>query len=542
MPSASTLQKDTLGLVQLSLRRQLGVRQEIGARYGLRGAHQSDSSMSESDVPAHFALADEVTDGNTPFETLGKRFTHLVDFHWSTFLDGLFVPLDAHTLTLGLQLEASYGEQRQARTFGYALEDSTSVRGGELGATFRDESLAGYLEDSFKFGSRLRGNLGVRIEHFRGGFPENLTVWQTTTASPRVSLVAYLSEDLGSGLLAQYGHHYRNLDPSMYLRDSRGRAVTGLSYWDWTGDPLDAQEEVPGTDDSRWSLSRRFEPLSGKLSKDVKHPYADRLVVGGFSSLWEERLKLFLRYELLALRNPLAIFDEQFYAPDQDAYVFVRGPGATGTQTEYYRHNSAVERTYIIDNAKGASRNRHTVELVARVIPTSFLTLGLRGAFCEDKGHLPDDDGLSLEWSDPSGTLHSSGRMPGFHRFEAGAAMDWDFPAGVEFRARYGYFSGEYTSRRIRIDPADSQSPRMYVQGGAGRGAHRLPTRQTVDAQLEWQLPIPAAKGSVRLFFIAYNLLNAAVPIAIHQSDAAFGAVQDVQDPLELQLGLSCRY
>lgn len=562
LPSASTLNVTRLGWLSVSLRRQLTDLQEIEAHYGLRSQLQRKSSVNGVDVPGHENLDAEIWSGNAPFETRYERFTHFVDLQWSIFTDGLLVKADAHTFTLGVQLEASSGQQAQVRTGGFTFEDvlpsaagqldptmeshfelSSSVRGDELGLRFRDESLAAYVQDSVRIGSWLAGEMGVRVEHFRGGFVNRLTVWQTTTASPRASLRAFLTEDLRTGLLVQYGRHYRNLDPSMYGRDARGAAVTGVSYWDWDGAPGASFGANPGIDDPGWTLSQRFEPLSGKLASDIRHPYIDRLVFGGFSSLWDDQLKFRLRYELAFFRQQLAIFDRRFYEDGQEAYTLqsVGDPQQPDTES-YYRHNLDVPREYVIGNAKGAWRNRHTLELVGQVIPAKWLTMAVRGALTQDVGNLQDDSGLSLEWSDPSGALRSGGRMPGFNRWEVGAAVGWILPAGFEVHGKYSYESGQYYSRRVRLEPQESGSNRMYVFDSAGRGAYRLPPRQKVDGEIDWSVPCPRSAGAFHVIFMAKNLFNSGVPTKIYENDVAFGAVQELEDPLELLLGAAYRY
>ena len=536
-----------------TFRHQLDARNEIGARYELISDRDDGTPAGGILVPAHYNLSTYKTWGNYPFTLRRRQLEHRADLHWSSFHDGLLTRSDAHTFTLGLQVQRITGENDESRNGGFSFSDTvptstnggapipfdpatreswslfSSDRGDELHAKTTQTSLAAYASDAIALGSAITITPGLRFEHFSGGFTGDAAVWDTTTVSPRVSFV--IEPDGWTKLWGNAGRFYQRLDPSMYARAQQGAAYSPLEYWDFAGDPTTTPD--PTILDPRWSRSRQFPAVIGRLG-EVKHPFADRLVLGATRAFESIRTVASMRYEYRRYGDLLALFDA---SGQYDQRPYSIGPGSRDT-VNFYDLRSGSAPSYVIGNPSAARREMHSFNVSVAEALTRWMILRLSGTWTFDRGNLDATSGLSTEWRDPSGRINSYGNMPGFDTWAARAGLTLSF-LGARAWVDYRFYSGQYYSRFLRVAPTNA--PRTYVYDDAGRGGYQYPSRHLVDLRVQRRIA-RIGGGDLGAFVQVYNLLNSSTLTGFSDAATIFRAVRGVEAPREAYVGVSYDY
>ena len=562
--ASAARRKQTVELsVVLTARRQLSPRNEVAAIYDLTRLRDDGLAASGLAVPGHINLDTYQRWGNYPMTLIQDRTRHRADLRWSTFLDGLLLDNDAHTVTVGVQLEALRSRDDETRNGGftfvdYAATDDRGVpvrsvnendratwelfssdRGDELHGRTRQLNWAAYAQDEIQLGGRFTLVPGARFEHFSGGFIDGPTVWESDTISPRVRAEWLVHERGSTRLLASAGRHYQALDPSTVLRCAEGAAYSPLEYWDWTG-PQDAPP--PGRSDPGWRLAQQFPALMGSMH-DAKHPYADRLVLSVVQTVDAIDLEAELRYERRQYRDILAIYDAtaSVYDPltNPGGSYDVRSygddlPGARD-QTTYYDLRESAHPTFVVGNPPDAWRSYDSVALAIRLDPLRWLTLRGMGTYTYDRGSLENTAGVSTEWRDPNGRINSFGNMSGYDPWTVKLSAVGDLPGKLRATLEYYFFSGQYYSRYFRVSPTNG--PRTYILDSKGRGGYQLPPRHLVDARLDWTLPVDGT-GRWGTWVSVYNVLNSATVTGLREQSTVFRRVSRIERPREFHLGV----
>jgi hypothetical protein len=547
--------------VVLTARHQLSPRHELSALLSFTHFREDHEPRGGIDTPGHDNLDTYEYWGNYFWRKRFRDETHFVDLRWSGFWDGLLHRSDAHTVTLGAQLEVEGHEADKTRTGGFTFVDlaadgpggqpldgidendrgtwrlASSDRGDELHAKTRQASVALYLQDRLQLGSRVTVTPGVRLEHTSAGFVDGTTAWSTTTLAPRVSGVVDLTRDGRFRLFTGYGRHYQQVDFSMIARARAGAAYSPLEYWDWQGDP--GTSAPPGRDDARWVRAKHFPALIGTLD-DIEQPHVDRVVVGLGKTIEAIRLQLRLGYELVRQRNMVAIYDEGASVHDaadnpEGSYDLKRYTAGGGEEVTYYDLRPGARPDFRVGNPEGAWRDRHRITFGLRNTFFRFLTVTGELTFTDDRGNLDALGGLSREWRDPNGRTNAEGRMPGHDTLELDLGATFYLPWRFDLDIDYTFRSGGYYSRYFRIRPQNG--PRTYVYDDAGRGGYQLPARHLLDVELRRRLPIPGP-GRWKAWVQAKNLLNAATVTEVKEQSTIFRRVKKIERPREIYLGI----
>ena len=537
----------------ISVRHQIDARNELSARYELISDRDDAGAAAGLLVPAHYNLSTYKTWGNYPFTQRSRKLEHRADVHWSSFHDGVLAKADAHTFTIGLQVQRITAEDDQSRNGGFSFSDSvprsangnaaipfdpasraswalfSSDRGDDLHAKTAQTTLAAYASDRIQLGSLLTITPGVRFEHFSGGFTGGATAWETNTLAPRLAIV--LEPDGWTQLWGSAGRFYQRLDPSMYARARQGAAYSALEYWDYAGDPAAAPD--PGIDDPRWSRSRQFPAVIGTLG-DVKHPYADRLLVGAMRAFDGLGLRASTRYEYRRYGDMLALWDA---GGQYDPRTYSIGPGSRDT-VSFSDLRTGSTPTYVIGNPPEARREYHSVNVSLAQSVTRWLLLRASGTWSLDRGNLDALSGLSTEWRDPSGRINSYGNMPGFDTWSTRLGITLDV-LGARAWIDYSFYSGQYYSRVLRVAPTNA--PRTYVYDEAGRGGYQYPSRHLVDLRVARRVA-RIGGGDLGVWINVYNLLNSATPTGFREPATIFRSVRSLETPREVYVGVHYDY
>ncbi len=563
LPSAARQRYRDDVVAVLSARRQLAPRLEAAATYDWWSGRDDWRAAGGVAEPGHYNLDTYERWGNYPFTMRRRSRRHRVDAHLSGFLDGVLTAADAHTVTLGIAGEVVSREEDETRNGGFTFVDLaaegssgtplrsidedvraswelfSSDRGDELHAKLAQASFAAYLEDDVELGDRVTVTPGLRYEHFRGRFAGGPEVWRTNTLAPRLAMTAALSRNHATRVFGQLGRHYRHLEPSMYVRAKEGAAFSPLEYWDWTGDPT---APVPPLAAEEWTRRQQFAAFVGSVDDELEHPSVDRLLVGAATGLPDHGLELSLHYEYRRYRHLLGLYDAGFaLASSADAEgsyelgqeTFTTPQGAEET-IEFYDLRAGATPRYRLGNPPGARRRVHRAVLEARGELGSRIVVSGELAFTSDRGNLDSDGDLSMEWRDPSGTIRSDGRMPGYDAIDGRLGASWRAPLALDLDVDYRYRSGAYYSRVVRIAP--TVAPRVYVFDEAGRGGYRYPSRHLVDARIARDLPLPG--GRWRIWLEGRNLLNSDTIIGFRERARFFESVSALERPLELRVGV----
>ncbi len=545
-------------VVIATLRHQLAPRLELSAVYDLTLDRDDWNARGGLATPGHLNLDNYVGWGNHPFTRRHRSRRQRADLSASGFADGVLVGSDAHTLTLGVQVEHLADDEDETRNGGFTFVDIlpsdasgapvdrfdeaeraswelyASDRGDELHAKVRQLATALYAEDRVELGDAVAMSLGVRAERHVGGFTDAPAQWQTWTLSPRLAVDAGLGATRATSLYLRAGRHHQQLTPSFYRRARSGAAYSPLEYWDWTGEPL---ATPPSIGDPAWRLDRTFEPVLGEVDPDVRHPWVDRLVVGA-RHVADERVEVGVRYELRRFGDLLGLVDRRFA---EGAYVereTLLGD-APADRFRYYELPAGERPAYQIGNPAGARRRYHGLRLDVDAAVTRWLTVRGDVELAWDRGNLDSAYGLSEEWRDPSGSVNATGNMADQERVRAHAELAADLPGRVRAWLDYGFTSGAYHSRLLRVQP--TSGPRIFVYDLAGRGGYRYPARHVVDLRVARALPLPGPGrwlGSVDV----RNLLAADTVTGFRETTSYFRAVRSVERPFEIILGVRYAY
>jgi hypothetical protein len=536
------------GIAVATVRHQLDARNEVAASYEVVFGRDDTSTAGGVTVPAHYNLDTFQTFQNYPMTTRRRYLEQRADLHWSTFLDGLLLADDSHTFTLGAQLELQNREDDVTRNGGFSFSDQvpndangnplatidendratwtlySSDRGDELHAKTALQSYAAYAMDRIRFGSALTVTPSLRVEHFRGGFSGGAMPWSSLGIAPRVT--ATWDVDGWTTLFLNAGRHYQSLDASMVTRARQGAAISPLEYWDWTGDPGTTPD--PTIADPRWVRTQQFPAVVGDLT-NIKHPYADRFVVGLTRSFDSLGLRASMRYEYRRYGDLVAIVDAQ------GVYEQKTGSIGSGPNDQYTYQNlvPGSRQGYAITNPPDAQREQHSFNAGLSYAPWRFLTLRGAVTVAVDRGNLDSTSGLSTEWQDPNGKINAYGNM-GAPPWTVRAGATIYAPLGLRLWIDYTGRAGAYYSRAFFVRP--DAAPRTYVYDSAGRGGYQYPNRHLVDFAVGRDIA-RIGGGTLDAWVQIYNLFNDGTVTGLREVATYFRSVRSLVAPREILLG-----
>ena len=552
LPSAGTTARGDLGTAYATLRTQPGPRHELRLTYGFEHLRDDVRSREGVGVPGHTNLDSFQRWGNAAWTIRRRQTQHHLDAAWRLFA-GALGRRDAHTLTLGAQLDAWRRRDDETRNGGHTFVDALAIegennrlldendrstwdldlsdRGDEAHGGSRTDALAIYLEDHLAIGDSVDVFAGVRVEHTRLGADDERSLLRTTTASPRAEIWWTATRDRFTRFFVQYGRFHPRIDPRVALRDPRAAAYSPLEYWRWTGDPQ--QSPLPDALDPRWVRDEVFGTVVGRIDPDAAHPFVDRVAGGVQTKIPSAFLALRLAVVHERHRRQLALFDAG-YDRDPSSYVLEEetfGPGARD-RVEYLSLVGGARPDYVVGNAPGAFRNVTRVDLATTWDPIDQIALALRYRFVDDRGNLEDRGPLALEWRDASNRAPSRGRTPGVDRHRLDASLGLH-ASRFSFHVDYALRAGARHSRVALVRPVGQQ--RTFVYDAAGRGAYVFPSVHRLDVRA--QVRLPWARGEWKVWVEARNVLNAGTPTSFREVSSAFRSVARIQEPFELRVG-----
>ena len=415
----------------------------------------------------------------------------------------------------------------------YILYESTGYN------TFADtDKIVGYVQDSWGINDRVRLNLGLRANYWRGSLESDVngvrfdqgTVFTPDLAlAPRIGLNINLGDDNDSVLKAHWGRYYHQVISLFYSRLAPES--------DWTGYIWNADDEVWEHD-----FTEARGPGQWTIDDGLDVPYMDALDVG-----WEKVLTRTVSLDITAT-----------YRTNHD---FLDGVNLTGEfePTRYTDPNSG--RSYNVFNQTNEGENRFyftnvnycqdygqaykeltcfkssrkyagiTASLARRwrnnwQMQASWTYGEARGnnnnAWYEFQEGRGSSLGSSTFFKDPNIQINAYGNLTIDPTHLIKVLGNAKLPGGVVVGGYLRFFSGNTYNQQIRVDDVDQRSE-IY---GYPNGSFRLDDGLTLDLRVEKDFNI----GGGRLLGVGidvFNAGNADTAIEAEQtldSDRPFGA------------------
>ena len=539
----------------------------VEARYsGFYGVDHGDPlEESEPRVKPRFFDLDtgEITggiysfyDGNSWKSAVSGKVSHYAE----EFLGG------SHDLKLGVQFDSGgsdyvLGPNDYIYTYGstpaYGYTQLPWHEGGQK------KSIGVYFDDTFRLGSRVTLNLGIRYDWTRasirsypllddagnetGDFsPEVPEIFTWNVVSPRAGVIFKLNETGQTMLKFHAGRYYRGAVTSEF--DDVNPAVSPRFLFDGTyvgGVPNPASLELV-SDNSQLTVD-----------PDFKDPYTDQYIVG-----FEHELMTNLGLQVSYVHKRSGDYGGWKDIRGQyvsAAYVDSVGADATGQTLQLFRLVSpADERLFQLTNPEEmfSRYNGLSIQAQKRLANRWQLTGGL--TFSKSTGlngsNMTSPTGSQsgvplavlagqLFGMDPNHYVNTEGRLIGDRPVVGKLQFLYEFPGDVLVGLNYTHQSGRLWSRQIRVAGLGFPS-RPLINLEPNTGDRRVPDWNMFDLRLQKDFRIG---GEARIAVIGdiLNLTNADTyeSVGSRQGDvSSFGLPTRFLYPRRLMLGARIKF
>lgn len=486
-----------------------------------------------------------------------------VSHHAADFLKG------DHDFKFGMEIERSTVRNRYGYPTGAWFYDGYSTAadpgtdsdeevpytlgyyGGNYDVHATNKRLSAYAQDTWRIGSNLTINPGVRIDLNRGDVT-NGEVFSTNPIAPRLGIAWDVAGNGKNLIKAHYGRYYEALFGAYY-------------YW---VDP----DAFHGVDQRRIFPSGYtdlvFEGAGGRYSidKNLKHPYLDQYLIGfdreltpGLTlstSLVYRKNKDFIETVsrdgvFVPVTGRVGVYDPNVEENDNH-----RSTGQTVTLYDYLNSADDVLR---VTNPSGLKRSYKgvTVSLTRRLrdnwqMLASYVYSRSEGtidnvSFSSSGG---GNGGPGSFLDTPNSLVNADGNLTNDNTHQVKIQGTYLVPKlNLSLSGNYTYLTGTaYTKRSncLIVDTVDEDgNPTTecydFEQSGLryfaeARGSRRLPARNEVDLRAEWQ---PKVGGyQVGVILDVFNATNQGRPETIETRDgSSFGDPLTYNAPRQFRLG-----
>ena len=532
----------------------------IEARYsGFYGVDHGDPlEESEPRVKTRFHDLDtgEVTggiyswyDGNAWKSAVSGKVSHFAE----AFMGG------SHDVKLGVQFDSGgsdyvRGLNDYVYTYGatpaYGYTQVPWHQGGQK------KSLGIYFDDTFRIGSRVTLNAGLRYDWSRasirsypnldqagnetGTFSDEIPeVYSWNSIAPRVGLILRLNESGKTLFKLHAGRYYGGAITSEF--DNVGPSVTPRFLFDGTfvgGRPNPASLEVV-SDNSNLATD-----------PDYKNPYTDQFILS-----FEHELVTNLGLQV----NYVHKRGEDFggwrdirgtYVPV--TYVDNIGREASGSSVQLFRLTSpSSQRLFQLTNPDGLFMRYNGVSIQAQKRMSDRWQLTGSLVLSKAEGRLGSSEGsptgaqtstAGTFGQDPNDFVNTEGRLIGDRPVVGKLQFLYDAPLGITLGLNYTHQAGRLWSRQIRVAGLGFAS-RPTINMEANTGDRRVPDWNLFDVRVQKDFTI----GTTRLgaFADILNLTNSDANQGIGSrlgDNASFGLPTSYVLPRRLMLGAKIRF
>ncbi len=495
-------------------------------------------------------------DGNSWKSAMSGKLSHYAE----DFIGG------SHDVKLGVQFDSGgsdyiTGPNDYIYTYGstpaYGYTQLPWHEGGQK------RSLGVYLDDTFRLGSRVTLNLGLRYDWTRASirsYPlldaqgnetsrssaalDSMFTWNVI--SPRAGVIFRLNESGRSMLKFHAGRYYRGAVTSEF--DDVGPSVSPRFIFDGTyrnGVPNPASLELV-SDNSQLAVD-----------PDFKDPYTDQYIVG-----FEHELMTNLGLQV----NYIYKRSEDFggwrdvngrYA--SATYVDNVGTEASGQSVQVFRLTSPAEdRLFQLTNPDGMfSRYRGlSIQAQKRMSQRWQLTGGL--TFSKSTGRIGSSmnsptqtqTGIAspvlagqLFGQDPNHFVNTEGLLIGDRPVIGKLQFLYEAPGGVMLGANFTHLTGRLWSRQVRVAGLGFPS-RPLINMEANTGDRRVPNLDQLDLRIEKDFRF-GASARFGVFGDILNLTNSDATEGVGSrqgTQSNFGLPTRYIYPRRLMLGAKIRF
>ena len=506
------------------------------------GYHQRQDELPDNgDTPAHYDGFEDRLSENWfgPFRANRERYqivgslSHFTD----DFLTG------EHDFKFGVEIENTlvntlYGFSGGKYYYDFAgepyfLYESTGYN------TFGDtDRMAGYVQDSWGINDRVRLNLGLRFNYWRGNlesdvngvrFDQGTVFTPDLGIAPRIGLNINLGDDNDSVLKAHWGRYYHQVIALFYTRLAPESDFTGY-FWN--------------PDDEIWELdfSEARGPGQWTIDDGLSVPYMHALDIG-----WEKVLSRTISLDVTATYrtnhdfldgvNLTGEFESTRYTdPDSGRTFNVLDQTNEGDNRFYFTNVGYCEdygqayqqltcfrktRKYAGITASLSRRWRNNWQMQA-----SWTYGSARGSdsnllleFQEGKG---SSLGGSNFYTDPNEQINAHGNLPIDPTHLVKVVGSAELPYGIVVGGFFRFFSGNTYNQIIRVEDVDQRSEIF----GAPGGSFRHDDGMSLDLRIEKDFNI-GENRKIGVGVDIFNVGNQDTVIEAEQSlnsDRPFGA------------------
>ena len=524
------------------------------------GYHQRQTERPDNgDVPARYDGFEDRLSENWfgPFNANRERYQLMgsVSHFTDDFIRG------EHDFKFGVELQNTLVNTLSGLSGGkyyydfagepYFLYESTGYN------TFADtDRIAGYVQDSWGVNDRVRLNLGVRVNYWRGALESDVngvrfdqgTVFTPDLAiAPRLGLNINLGDDNDSVLKAHWGRYYHQVISLFYSRLAPESDWTGY-IWNpddeiWEHDFTEARGPGQWTIDDSLGVPYMYawdvgweKVLSRTVSLDVtatyrtNHDFLDGVnLTGEFEPV---------RYTDPNSGRTYSVFDQTNEGENRFHFTNVgycedygqaykqltcfrkirKYAGITASLSRRWRNNWQLQAAWTYGEARGSDNN----------------TLS---EFQEARG---SSLGGSTFFSDPNSQINAYGNLTIDPTHLIKVVGSGELPGGILVGGFLRFFSGNTYNQLIRVDDVDQRSE-IY---GYPAGSFRVDDGISLDLRVEKDFSIGSDR-SLGVGVDVFNLGNADTVIEAEESldsERPFGSPRRLVRGRVWRLGARLRF
>ncbi len=313
----------------------------------------------------------------------------------------------------------------------------------------RVDSIAAFIDDSWKISDRLTVNLGLRFDHSNGHIPafpvmdgwnktdqkspalDDLIVWNSI--SPRIGLVFQLTPDQKTVLKASYGRYYDALH---------------IANWEWPGPNVsDWYMWAYNWDTEAYDILIDFIPgeMDYSIDPDLQNPYADQFSIGLERELFPDfsvgALFMYKKEKnLIGWEDIGATYEQtQLEASDGQTYTVWNQTSDLGSNEYTITNPKDYEQTYKAGIFTLTKRYSHDWMLNASltISKNDGLNMMAHSQFQQAMIWYAGDYG-----KDPNDLINATGLLQNDRRWMLKVQAGYNFPGDILASFLFGYQQG----------------------------------------------------------------------------------------------------
>jgi hypothetical protein len=417
------------------------------------------------------------------------------------------------------------------------------------------KAIGTFFDDTYRLGSRVTLNLGVRYDHSTASLPDGpvldaqgnptgqvikgtdkLFTWNVW--SPRLGFTLKLNKDGRSVLKGHYGRYYRGIVTGEF--DNTAATVAPRYHFDGTYDAAgNPQNQELVSDNS-----------NRRVDSSYKNPYTDQFI-GALEQELHKDLAVKLSY-IYKRGNRYGGWRDVGGVYQQVPYVDDQGPAATGRTINVFQlQNDPSERLFLLTNPTEmfTRYNGGSLELVKRMSHRWQATVSLvvsksEGRLGSSNRGLKDDQtsGARQFGQDPNDFINTDGRLIGDRPVIFKTQLVYQAPWGLLLGANFVHQTGRPWARLARV--SDFTNLTTTILAEPITGDRRLPDWNILDVTLQKSFKL-GGTASLEVFGYLLNLTNSGINEDVLDrvgGSTTFGLPNSFMPPRRVILGAHLRF